>query len=42
MDLWLFLFSEVILDNRGSHAIARHFVSVSEVTLPSIFEFSQM
>ena len=34
--------SMVIDDNRGSHAIRRHFVLHCEVTLPIIFEFSQM
>ena len=29
-------------DNRGSHAIRRHFVSHYEVTVPIVFEFSQM
>ena len=29
-------------DNRGSHAMRRHFVSHCEVTLPIVFEFSQM
>ena len=29
-------------DNRGSHAIRRHFVSHCEVTLPIVFEFSHM
>ena len=29
-------------DNRGSHAIRRHFVSHCEVTLRIVFEFSQM
>ena len=34
--------SEAILDNRGSHAIGHHFDSDCEVTLPNIFEFSQL
>ena len=29
-------------NDRGSHAILRHFASHCDVTLPNVFEFSQM
>ena len=43
--LSLVLFSPQTQDgdgNRGSHTIRRHFVSHCEVTVPIVFEFSQM